>query len=120
MIKESVVDEFARLRGKMNDFREILLDISGHLTTSDVQELKFLCRDPIPAGRAQKITNAIELFTELENLGLLTDKKREFLASKLIAIRKKHLGDKLLGIQGKDIYVLGLANCTMRYFVIKS
>ena len=120
MIKESVVDEFARLRGKMSNFRRILLNISGHLTTDDVKELKFLCKDHIPAGKAQKITDAIELFSELENLDLLSDKKREFLASKLIAIRKKHLGDKLLGIQGKDIYVLGLANCTMRYFVIKS
>ena len=120
MIKESVVDEFARLRGKMNDFRGILWDISGHLTTVDVQELKFLCRDHIPPGRAQTITNAIELFLELENLGLLTDTKREFLASKLTTIRKRHLVDKLLGIQGKDIYVLGLANCTMRYFEMKS
>ena len=104
----------------MNDFREILLDISGHLTTDDVKELKFLCKNHIPAGKAQKITDAIELFLELENLGLLTDKKREFLASKLITIGKEPLRDKLLGIQGKEIYVLGLANCTMRYFEMKS
>ena len=120
MIKESVVDEFARSHGKMNDFREILLDISGHLTTDDVKELKFLCKYHIPAGKAQGITDALDLFSKLENLALLTDKKREFLASKLTAIGKKHLGDKLLGIQGKDIYVLGLANCTMRYFEMKS
>ena len=35
-MKESVVDEFARSHSKMSDFRELLLDTSGHLTTDDV------------------------------------------------------------------------------------
>ena len=100
-MKESVVDEFARSHSKMSDFRELLLDISGHLTTDDVAELKFLYKEYIPTGKAQKITNVIELFSELEQLNLLSDKKRYFLASKLIAIGKE-LGKKLLGIQGSQ------------------
>ena len=118
-MKESVVDEFARSHNKMNDFRELLLDISGHLTTDDVAELKFLYKEYIPTGKAQKILSVIELFSELEQLNLLSDKKRYFMASKLIAIGKE-LGKKLLGIQGRDIYVLGLVDCTMCYFEVKS
>ena len=93
-MKESVVDEFARSHSKMSDFRELLLDISGHLTTDDVAELTFLYKEYIPTGKAQKITSVIELFSELEQLNLLLDKKRYFLASKLIAIGKE-LGEKL-------------------------
>ena len=66
----------------MSDFRELLLDISSHLTTDDVAELKFLYKEYIPTGKAQKITSVIELFSELEQLNLLSDKKRYFLASK--------------------------------------
>lgn len=83
----------------MSDYRALLLTISNHLTSSDVDGLKYLCREVIPAGRAEKITRAFEFFSELERLNLLSEENRDFLASKLIAINRNDLRNKLLGIQ---------------------
>ena len=85
----------------MNGYRSLLLELSNSLTTSDLQELKFLCGDVIPAGRAEKISRAFELFGALEQLNMLSEENRDFLASKLIAINRNDLRNKLLGIQGK-------------------
>ena len=98
----------------MSDYRALLLNISNHLTSEDVTGLKYLCKEVIPAGKAEKITRAFEFFSELERLNLLSEETRDFLASKLIAINRNDLRNKLLGIQGKDIYVLGLVDRTMK------
>lgn len=96
----------------MSDYRALLLAISNHLTSADVDGLKYLCREVIPAGRAEKITRAFEFFSELERLNLLSEENRDFLASKLIAINRNDLRNKLLGIQGKKTYVLCWVDCT--------
>ena len=71
------------------------------MTTADLQELKFLCGDVIPAGRLERINRGFELFGALEQLNILSEENRDFLASKLIAINRNDLRNKLLGIQGK-------------------
>ena len=71
------------------------------MTTADLQELKFLCRDDIPAVRLERINRGFELFGALEQLNMLSEENRDFLASKLIAVKRNDLRDKLLGIQGK-------------------
>lgn len=87
----------------MSNYRSLLLELSNSLTTSDLQELKFLCGDVIPAGQAEKFTRAFELFSALEQRNMLSEENRDFLASKLIAINRNDLRNKLLGIQGKSI-----------------
>ena len=85
----------------MSGYRSLLLELSNNLTTADLHELKFLCGDVIPAGRLEKITRGFELFGALEQLNMLSEENRDFLASKLIAVKRSDLRNKLLGIQGK-------------------
>ena len=84
----------------MGDFRTLLLEISNELTTLDLEKLKFVCGDVIQAGAAEKITRPFQLFGALEQRNMLSEENRDFLASKLSAIDKKGLRNKLLGIQG--------------------
>lgn len=92
----------------ISNYRSLLLDLSNSLTSTDLEQLKFLCRDVIPAGRAEKITRPFEFFSALEQLNMLSEENRDFLASKLIAVNRNDLRNKLLGIQGKNINFLSL------------
>ena len=85
----------------MSSYRSLLLELSNSLTIADLQELKFLCADVIPAGRLERITQGIELFGAMEELNMLSEENRDFLASKLIAVNRNDLRNKLLGIQGQ-------------------
>ena len=85
----------------MSSYRSFLLELSNSLTTENLQELKFLCADVIPAGRLDRITQGIGLFGAMERLNMLSEENRDFLASKLIAVNRNDLRNKLLGIQGK-------------------
>lgn len=87
----------------MNNYRSLLLEISNSLTTPDLQQLKFLCGDVISAGAAERITRGFELFSALEQRNMLSEENRDFLASKLIAIKRNDLRNKLLGIQGRNV-----------------
>ena len=85
----------------MSRYTSLLLELSNSLTTANLQKLKFLCADVIPAGRLERINRGIELFGALEQLDMLSEENRDFLASKLIAVNRNDLRNKLLGIQGK-------------------
>ena len=85
----------------MSRYTSLLLELSNSLTTANLQKLKFLCADVIPAGRLERINRGIELFGALEQLDMLSEENRDFLASKLIAVNRNGLRNKLLGIQGK-------------------
>lgn len=100
----------------ISTYRSLLLDLSNSLTSSDLEQLKFLCRDVIPAGRAEKITRPFEFFSALEQLNMLSEENRDFLASKLIAVNRNDLRNKLLGIQGKKSNLLILSS-TINYHV---
>ena len=56
-----------------------MLELSNSLTTADLQRLKVLCGDVIPAGRLESINQAIELFGALEQLNMLSEENRDFL-----------------------------------------
>ena len=85
----------------MSSYTSLLLELSNSLTTANLQKLKFLCADVIPAGGLERINRGIELFGALEQLDMLSEENRDFLASKLIAVNRNDLRNKLLGIQGK-------------------
>ena len=85
----------------MSSYTSLLLELSNSLTPANLQKLKFLCADVIPAGRLERINRGIELFGALEQLDMLSEENRDFLASKLIAVNRNDLRNKLLGIQGK-------------------
>lgn len=96
----------------ISNYRSLLLDLSNSLTSTDLEQLKFLCRDVIPAGRAERINRPFEFFSALEQLNMLSEENRDFLASKLIAVNRNDLRNKLLGIQGKNINLLSLLSAT--------
>ena len=81
-------------------FRSLLLELSNSLTANELEELKFLCGDVLPRGRLDSIKKGFELFEALEHLNKLSEKKRDFLASKLSALNRVDLSNKLLGTQG--------------------
>ena len=85
----------------MSSYTSLLLELSNSLSTANLQKLKFLFADVIPAGRLERINRGIELFGALEQLDMLSEENRDFLASKLIAVNRNDLRNKLLGIQGK-------------------
>ncbi|CAH3169392.1 unnamed protein product [Porites evermanni] len=90
----------------MSSYRSLLLELSNSLTTADLRELKFLCGDVIPAGRLERINQGFELFSALEQLNMLSVENRDFLASKLIAVNRNDLRNKLLGIQAGTAVML--------------
>lgn len=103
-VRVAVVEDMENI----STYRSLLLELSNSLTSSDLEQLKFLCRDVIPAGRAEKITRPFEFFDALEQLNMLSEENRDFLASKLIAVNRNDLRNKLLGIQGKNSNLLSL------------
>ena len=100
-IAEGLAEVVFRSSVKMDDFRSLLLELSNSLTSSNLKQLKFLCRDVIPDGTAEKITTPLEFFVFVEQLNILTDSYRDFLASKLREIHRNDLCEKLLKKQGK-------------------
>ena len=93
----------------ISTYRSLLLDLSNSLTSLDLKLLKFLCRDVIPARQAVKITRPFEFFAALEQLNMLSEENRDFLASKLIAVNRNDLRNKLLGIEGRNSNLLILS-----------
>ena len=85
----------------MSSYRSLLLELSNSLSIADLQDLKFLCGDVIPAGRLERIAQGIELFGAMEQFDVLSEENRDFLASALIAVNRNDLRNKLLGIQGE-------------------
>ena len=94
------------INGKMDMYRAVyrslLLKLSDSFTSLDLKKMKFICRDVIPDGRAELITEPFELFIALEQRNLLSVEKLDFLASKLEDIDRNDLRKKLLEIQGKN------------------
>ena len=81
----------------MSSFKAFLLKLSNSLEEEELEKLKYMCSDEIAAGPRQKIKEGYQLFETLENLNLLSEEKRDFLATKLADIGKKKLSDQLLG-----------------------
>ena len=89
-----------------NNYDKILLEVSNNLKSKDLKKLKFRYRKIISAMRIDAITKGFELFSALEELNILSEKKVSILASDLGVIGRKDLRKKLLEIQGKNANVL--------------
>ena len=85
---------------KNSNFRSLLLQLSNSLTRKELQELKFLCGDVVPRDKLTTINHGFELFEDLEHLNKLSVRNRDFLASKLIAVKRTDLRNQLLEIEG--------------------
>ena len=79
--------------GKQN-FRQNLARIASKLTEENLARLKFLC-DEIPAGDREKVLNAEQLFTELEQREKLAPDRLDFLHKHLKNIGRDDLATEL-------------------------
>ena len=86
--------------GTHSNFRSLLLQLSNSLTRKELQELKFLCGDVVPRDKLETINHGFELFEALEHLNKLSVRDRDFLASKLIAVKRTDLRNQLLKKEG--------------------
>ncbi len=77
-------------------FRRHLYLISNHFSSSEVENLKFLCTDLLPRRKVEKVTTAFELFCLLEDTGSVSMTETAFLEELLQSLRKKHLIQPLL------------------------
>ena len=75
----------------MSTFRSAIRKLTEHLTSEDVQSMRFLCESAIPTGRLEKTHDALTLFQALEEHGKLSANNLYFLNSLLEGINKTHL-----------------------------
>ena len=71
--------------------RSSLIRISNQLARHNLEDLKFLCRDVVPMARMETVSNAIDLFTALEEMDKLLLDDLEFLGRILTSIGRKRL-----------------------------
>ena len=82
------------------NFKSLLLQLSNSLRGNELRELKFQCGDVLPIYVLETINHGFQLFQALEHHNMLSVRKRDFLASKLIAVNRIDLRDQLLGLEG--------------------
>lgn len=83
----------------MDQFRARLLSVSNGITSEELGQLKFVSKQHIPAGVLEKIARPLELFDELENRNLLSERNTVFLAELFSEINRVDLKDELLGVK---------------------
>ena len=76
-------------------YRRVLQDIDDELTTSEIDSLKFLCRDFIPEAKLEQKTRAIEIIHSLEDQLKVADDDLFLLAELLLRIQRNDLVKKL-------------------------
>lgn len=75
----------------MSTFRSAVRKLTDHLTSEDVEGMKFVCEGTVPTGRLEQVQDALSLFQALEERGKLSADNLTFLHDLLDAIGKVHL-----------------------------
>ncbi|XP_064598154.1 uncharacterized protein LOC135464628 [Liolophura sinensis] len=83
------------------DYRRKLKQVDEGLVKQDLEMLKFLCQDIIPAAMQEDISRGIDLFLELEVKGKLGPCNLKYLAECLMGIQRADLLRKL-GINAQE------------------
>lgn len=98
-------DIFTDSRLSDKGFRSLLLQLSDSLTGKELQELKYLCGDVLSHEfPLETINDGFQLFAALEQRNMLSVRNTDFLSSKLIAVNRIDLSNRLLGIEGYNSY----------------
>ncbi len=84
-------------------FRRHLYLISNHISSSEVENLKFLVTDFLPRRKVEKVKTAFELFCLLEGIGNISATETAFLGELLQSLRKKHLIQQLEQGRGSGV-----------------
>ncbi|XP_045431387.1 caspase-10 isoform X2 [Pipistrellus kuhlii] len=86
-------------------FRKRLLNIDSNLEDTEVEKLKFLCRDFIPYRKLEKARSALDIFEDLMTEDLLNEKD-PFLLAELLYIMKQNSLLKHLNYTKEQVKVL--------------
>ncbi|XP_049573462.1 FAS-associated death domain protein isoform X2 [Syngnathus scovelli] len=81
------------------NFNALLLDISSHITTEQLDSLKYLCLDKVGRRVSETIDSGYKLFQCLTERGELRQDKTELLSELLKHIKRQDLSDKLNNFQ---------------------
>ncbi|XP_023281317.1 FAS-associated death domain protein-like [Seriola lalandi dorsalis] len=85
-----------------SDLNPVLLKISDQLSSENLDNMKFLCRDMIGKKDLEKVTTGSKLFLLLMERGKLGPDNTECLSKLLTDIERKDLSDKLQGLEGES------------------
>ena len=73
------------------NYKRALLRMGQEIGQRDLENLKFGCRDAIPESRREHIHAARDLFSALEEKGLLSPEKLDYLARQMVDIGRPGL-----------------------------
>lgn len=85
------------------DFSSCLYEIAEHLGRDELAALKFLCLDHIPKRKQESIEDALMLFQELQERGLLEEGNLSFLKELLFLINRLDLLTKVLNTSKEEM-----------------
>jgi hypothetical protein len=83
-----------------NSYKDMLLDVSLRIDKDDLQRMKFKCDQVIKKRQNEKITQATELFTALEERGFLSETNLDYVKGLL----KTCCGGKIDAIRALENY----------------
>lgn len=78
------------------DYRQMILhqnlqELSNHISSNELEDLKFLCQDVVSEAKINSVTTPLQLFEVLEECGKLSVNDTEYLADLLVAGRRSDL-----------------------------
>ena len=86
---------------RCSDFQRLLLLISEDITEEQLTKMKFLCDELVPKRKLKEISQATDLFRELQEKKILSEFDTTFLESLLKDVGEISLRQKLLDFKGK-------------------
>ncbi|XP_044052673.1 protein FADD [Siniperca chuatsi] len=80
-------------------FNSVLLEISNQLSSEQLDQMKFMCRDMIGKRELEKISTGRQLFQVLTERGRLGADNTDWLCQLLKLIQRQDLSDQLNGFE---------------------
>ena len=84
----------------MSDFHRTLNDISKHIDSNTLKNMKYMCRGVVVPAKMEEIKCPLDLLRELEECNKIYDGNVQFLISLLVTEKKFNLVDKLVPLNG--------------------
>lgn len=83
-----------------DQFHRALIELSKHINSETLEDLKYLCQDVVPAAKMEKIKSARDLFQALEECGKISSNNVGYLVDLLEFEGKPQLANKLASFTG--------------------
>ncbi|XP_052235568.1 caspase-8-like [Dreissena polymorpha] len=84
------------------EFHQRLININDEMGSDDIEALKFLCRDYLPASKLDKVESALEIFEYMKKAGMIDLNNVDFLLESFARIHRYDLINKL-GFSSDDV-----------------